>query len=36
MLNFFCDYMNYDMLGKTANSHLIKADMNLIKKAYDQ
>lgn len=35
MLDFFCDYMNYDLLGKIANSHLIKADRNLKKYAYD-
>ena len=29
MLDFFCDYMNYDVLGKIANSHLVKADGDL-------
>lgn len=36
MLEFFCNYMNYDLLGKIANAHLIKADMNMIKQAYDE
>ena len=36
MLDFFCDYMNYDLLGKIANSHLIKSDQNLIKFSYDE
>lgn len=36
MLTFFCDYMNYDLLGKIANSHLIKADQDLTKYAYNE
>jgi hypothetical protein len=29
MLDFFTDYMNYEKLGKIANSHLVKADQDL-------
>ena len=29
MLEFFVDYMNYDKLGKIANSHLVTADSDI-------
>lgn len=28
MLDFFIEYMNYDKLGKIANSHLVRADQD--------
>ena len=36
MLDFFCDYMNYDILGKIATSHLIHADRDEKKHASNE
>mgnify|MGYP000941427884 CR=1 FL=1 len=35
MLEFFVDYMNYDKLGKIANSHLVTADKDLTNYAHN-
>lgn len=35
MLEFFVDYMNYDKLGKIANSHLVTADKDIINYAHN-